>query len=66
MAQMVDREATVVLCWRRRIACGALAPILDHAFPTDLADSFDEALKAIDDAETAIWSDRKPAHELPE
>ena len=63
---MVDREATVVLRWRRRIACDALAPILDRAFPTDLADNFDAALKAIDDAESADRSNRKPADEPPE
>ena len=66
MAENIEREQTVVLRWRRRIACEALAPTLDRAFPTGEVDSFDEALKAIDDAETAVWADRNPADELPE
>jgi len=65
MAQLVDRETSVVLRWRRRIACEALAPVLDRAFPADPVDGFDEALKAIDDAEAGLWSDRKPADEPP-
>ena len=56
----------VVLRWRRRNACEALAPTLDRAFPTGEADSFDEALKAIDEAESAVWADREAADERPE
>jgi hypothetical protein len=65
MVQTVDREQVVVLRWRRRIACEALAPALDRAFPIDRVDSFEEALKAIDDAETAAWRDRTLADESP-
>ena len=60
MAGNLDREQMVVLRWRKRIACEALAPTLDRAFPADRSAGFDEALKAIDDAENALWGDRKP------
>ena len=65
MAEKIDREQTVVLRWRRRIACEALAPTLNRAFPTHQADCFDEALKAIDEAETAVWGDRDPPDKPP-
>jgi len=61
MVDSTDREQTVVLRWRTRTACEALAPALDRAFPTNRATCFDEALQAIDDAESAIWSDDNPA-----
>ena len=60
MAGNLDREQMVVLRWRKRIACEALVPTLDRAFPADRSAGFDEALKAIDDAENALWGDRKP------
>ena len=66
MAEHIEREQTVVLRWRRRIACEALAPTLDRAFPTDPEDCFEEALKAIDEAESAVWGDGKPADQPPE
>ena len=66
MAEHIEREQTVVLRWRRRMACEALAPTLDRAFPTDQVDCFDEALKAIDEAESAVWADHKPTDEPPE
>ena len=66
MAESSDREQMVVLRWRRRIACEALSPTLDRAFPTDPQNGFDEALKAIDDAESAVWGDSKPAEQPPE
>jgi len=60
-----DREQMVVLRWRKRIACEALAPALDRAFPTEQETCFDEALKAIDDAESAVWRDRDPGDQIP-
>jgi hypothetical protein len=66
MADSSDREQMVVLRWRTRTGCEALAPTLDRAFPTDHGDGFAEAIKAIDEAESAIWADRKPADEPPE
>ena len=63
MAQNIEREQTVVLRWRTRIGCEALGPTLERAFPTDRVDCFNEAMKAIDDAESAVWSDGKPADE---
>jgi hypothetical protein len=66
MAATSDREQTVVIRWRRRIACEALAPALDRAFPTDQESCFDQALKAIDDAESAVWCDRDPGGRPPE
>ena len=56
----------VVLRWRTRTGCEALAPTLDRAFPTNDVDCFDDALKAIDEAEGAIWGDREPGDEAPE
>jgi hypothetical protein len=61
MAHISDREQTVVLRWRTKIACEALAPTLDRAFPPEQEACFDEALKAIDEAESAVWNDRDPA-----
>jgi hypothetical protein len=66
MAHISDREQTVVLRWRTKIACEALGPTLDRAFPTEHGDGFAEAIKAIDEAESAVWADRKPADDLPE
>lgn len=66
MADNGDREQMVVLRWRTRNGCEALGPALDRAFPTDLGDGFAEALKAIDEAESAIWAKRKPADKPPE
>jgi hypothetical protein len=60
-----DREQMVVLRWRRRIACEALAPALDRAFPADRSAGFDEALKAIDDAERVFWNDPNPPDQPP-
>jgi len=56
----------VVLRWRTRSGCEALAPTLDRAFPTNDVDCFEDALKAIDEAESAVWGDREPADEAPE
>ena len=60
-----DREQMVVLRWRRRIACEVLAPALDRAFPADRSAGFYEAIKAIDDAESAFWNDREPPDQPP-
>ncbi len=60
MAHISDREQTVVLRWRTKIACEALGPTLDRAFPADRAPCFDEAIKALDAA------DCKPADQPPE
>lgn len=60
MAAYVDREQMVVLRWRTRIAREALAPALDRAFPPNQVDCFDEALRAIDEAESVVWSDGTP------
>jgi hypothetical protein len=66
MAAISDRERMVVLRWRTRIACEALGPTLDRAFPADHGDGFAEAIKAIDEAESAVWGDRDPADQPPE
>ena len=66
MAQNIEREQTVVLRWRTRIGCEALGPTLERAFPTGQGECFDEAMKAIDDAESAVWSDGKPAEQPTE
>ena len=66
MADSSDREQMVVLRWRTRIGCEALGPTLDRAFPTNDVNGFEEALKAIDEAESAVWADHKPADEPPE
>jgi hypothetical protein len=66
MAHRSDRERMVVLRWRTRTGCEALGPTLDRAFPPDEVDSFNEALKAIDEAEGAVWADRKLEDEAPE
>ena len=66
MADHSHREQMVVLRWRRRIACETLAPTLGRAFPTDEVDCFDDALKAIDDAESAVWRNRDQADEPTE
>jgi hypothetical protein len=63
MADSSDREQMVVLRWRTRTGCEALAPTLARAFPTNDLDGFEEAIKAIDQAESAVWADRKPADE---
>ena len=66
MADSRDREDMVVLRWRTRTGCEALAPTLDRAFPTDHGDGFAEAIKAIDEAESAVWAGRKSTDEFPE
>ena len=66
MATNSDREQMVVLRWRTRIGCEALGPTLDRAFPPDHGDGFAEALKAIDEAESAVWADREPPDQPPE
>ena len=66
MAKSPDREQMVVLRWRTRTGCEALAPALDRAFPPDPVDGFEEALQAIDQAESAVWADCKPADEPPQ
>lgn len=66
MADSGDREQMVVLRWRARTGCEALAPALDRAFPTNDVNGFDDALKAIDEAESAVWADCNPADEPPQ
>jgi hypothetical protein len=63
VADLSDREQMVVLRWRTRSGCEALGPTLDRAFPADHGDGFAEAIKAIDEAESAVWADRNPAAE---
>jgi hypothetical protein len=66
VADSGDREQMVVLRWRARTGCEALAPALDRAFPTNGVNDFEEAIKAIDAAESAVWADRKSADQPPE
>ena len=61
MAESIDRENIVVLRWRKRIACEALGPTLDRAYPADQSEGFNKALNAIDEAENAVWGNRDPA-----
>ena len=65
MDDRTDREQKVVLRWRTRIRSEALGPSLDRAYPTDPSDGFDEALKAIDEAENEVWGNRDPADQPP-
>jgi hypothetical protein len=66
VAAGADREQMVVLRWRTRSGCEALGPTLDRAFPADHGDAFAEAIKAIDEAESAVWADRDPTNDPPE
>jgi hypothetical protein len=56
----VDREQRIVIRWRTRVRSQALGSTLESAYPTDEVPEFDEALKAIDAAETQVWGDRDP------
>ncbi len=57
MGSETDREQRIVNRWRRRGQAEALRPTLGSAYPPEDAPGFDEALKAIDDAERVVWGD---------
>lgn len=56
-----DREKRVVIRWRMRGQAEALAPTLGCAYPAQEASGFDDALEAIDAAESKVWGDSDPA-----
>ena len=58
MASESDREQRIVTRWRVRGQTQALRPALGSAYPAEDAPGFDEALKAIDDAERQVWGGR--------
>ncbi len=55
MANLTDRERLIAQRWQRRDQVQALSPTLDSAYPIEDSSSFDESLKAIDEAEVQVW-----------
>lgn len=60
-----DRESRIVIRWRTRGQAEALIPSLDCAYPIEDNASFDEVLKAIDEAERQVWGDDDPDRGRP-
>lgn len=63
---MSDRERRIVIRWRTRGQAEALRPALGSVYPPDETSSFEEALNAIDQAESTVWGDGKSADDPPE
>ncbi len=66
MGRVEGREQKIVLRWRTRGQAEALSPTLDSVYPIDETPHFDEALKAIDEAERQVWGDNDPEREKPD
>lgn len=65
MGRESGREQRIVIRWRTRGQAEAISPTLHHAYPVDQGPCFDEALKAIDEAERMVW-DPEAAAAKPE
>ncbi len=65
MDEVSGREQRVVIRWRNRTQTEALRPALGNAYPPNETTSFDDALKAIDEAERKVWGDRDPGDRPP-
>ena len=63
---MSDRERRIVIRWRMRGQAEVLRPTLGSVYPPDETSSFEEALNAIDEAESKVWGDRNLADDPPE
>ncbi|MBA3512149.1 hypothetical protein [Sphingomonas sp.] len=65
MADRIDRRKSIANKSRPPLAnanpCEALGKALHRAFATDHSASFDEALKAIDEADSEVCGNRDPA-----
>ena len=59
----VNRETRAVFRWLTRDSAQMLGPSLDHAYAIDETPCFDDALKAIDEAERQVWNGCEPAAE---
>ena len=64
MGHESDRERRIVIRWRARGQAEAIIPALHCAYPADDQPYFDEALKAIDEAEREVWDSEGAADKL--
>jgi type II secretory pathway predicted ATPase ExeA len=64
MGRKTEREQRIVIRWRARGQAEAISPTLHRAYPTDEELCFDEALKAIDEAEREVWDPGGAADKL--
>ena len=56
------RQHSVVIRWRTRTGSEALGPALQRAYPAVEAAGFEDALRAIDEAENRDPADRAPEY----
>lgn len=61
MGRETERERKITIRWRTRGQSEALIPTLHRAYPADEKPCFDEALKAIDEAERQVWDPEEAA-----
>ena len=57
MGRVANRGQRIVIRWQARSQSEALSPALDRAYAIEEKPCFDEALKAIDEAERQVWQD---------